>query len=159
MTTPQSPQGGWTPGPQNFPHQSPGWAMGTPQPPMRDSSPLGIPPEAAVAQENELQKEQAELSKRNAVRWMKISTALAASALVVIGMLAGWQQLFWLQLFTDSNSYVENSEGKELINEDLLNLLNRDSGSDSETQNSTGSTVGGVDSGEAAKSSDVVSSS
>lgn len=159
MTTPQSPQGGWTPGPQNFPNQFPGWNPETSQSPGIDHPALGIDPQTAAAQENELEEERSELSKHNAVRWIKISTAILASVSVVIGMMWGWQQLFWLELFTDPNSYIETVDGKELINDDLLDLINRDSHSDSETQNSTGSTVGGVGSDDTTETSTEVAPS
>lgn len=152
MTTPQSPQGGWNPGTQHSPDQNTSWDPLSYSLPSNSILDPGVDPEVVAEEEIELEKERAELSKRNAVRRIKISTAILASVSVVIGLLWGWQQFFWLQLFTDPNSYIETIDGKKLINEDLLDLLNRDSGNDSNTENSETPPVGGVGDGDRTES-------
>ncbi|MBV7292608.1 hypothetical protein [Corynebacterium sp. TAE3-ERU16] len=139
MNTPNSPREGWNPGPYDPSAPAPGWSNGPngpsapapgwsngPNPaPSWDPAASGTDMGRALRQEEARSIEQTELRQRGAARWVQISTALAASVAVVAAMVWGWQQLFWLELFNDTNNYIETADGRKLVNEELIEILGR----------------------------------
>ncbi|MBI9001739.1 hypothetical protein M0E87_00770 [Corynebacterium sp. CCM 9185] len=125
MNTPNPSQEGWNPGPHDPSAPAPGWNTGLNQVPSWDPAASGTDMEQTRQQEEARSTEQAELRQRGAARWIQISTALVASVVVVTVMVWGWQQLFWLQLLNDANNYIETADGKELVNEELIKILER----------------------------------
>ena len=125
MNTPNSPQKGWNPGPYDPSAPAPGWSTGPNPAPSWDPAVSGTDMSQALQQEEARSIEQAELRQRGAARWVQISTALAASVVVVAVMVWGWQQLLWLELLNDTNNYIETADGRKLVNEELIEILER----------------------------------
>ena len=123
MNTPNPPQGSWNPGPYDPSAPAPGWTASPNQAPPWDPAASGTDMSQALQQEEARTAEHAEIRERGVARWLLITTALAASV-VVVGMMAwGWQELFWLELLNDPNNYIETPEGKVLVNDELIELL------------------------------------